>query len=225
MERIKILIIEDDTLISMQLENLILNLGHDIAAAVTNSKDAIDISKENHIDLIVSDVNIEGEIDGIETSNSIYLQQKVPIIFITAYKDIQTLKKASGVKYEGYILKPFREDELETLINLTILKYDLPKRKSIVEIDKNYTYNKKDNKLFYKNNYIELTKSENKFIQLLLNSKNEFVTYELIEQILWEDKIVNNETRRQLIYRLKKKIPDFPFVLKKGIGYKIKTKI
>jgi len=222
MKSIKILIIEDDTLIAMQIENALEQMGHSIVEIVKDSNSAFECAIKNHIDLVVSDINIEGEIDGITTSKILYERYGTPVIFITAYKDIETLKKASLVDYAGYVMKPFRGEEIEALINLTILKYELPKVKEIVELNKEYKYYPNTNELFCKNEKIELTKSEERFLQLLVNANGELITYSTIELNLWHDKVVSNETRRQLIYRFKKKLPDFPIELQKGVGYRLK---
>jgi DNA-binding response OmpR family regulator len=221
MNSIKILIIEDDTLIGMQLENTLEQMGHKVIKVVRDSDDAFKYAIKNDIDLVVSDINIEGDIDGITTSKILYERYGTPVIFITAYKDIETLKKASLVDYAGYVMKPFREEEIEALINLTILKYNLPKQKEIIKINEEYKYYLNTSELFYKNEKIELTKSEEKFLQLLINANGELITYSTIELNLWHDKVVSNETRRQLIYRLKKKLSNFPLELKKGVGYRL----
>ncbi len=221
MKSIKILIIEDDTLISMQLENTLENLGHAVVGNIRSSKEALDIVSKNPIDLVISDINIEGEIDGIAISKTLHDQYDAPIIFITAYKDKDTLKRASKIDFAGYLIKPFREDELEALINIAIFKYNLPKLKLKLTLDDNYSYCMETNKLFYDEELISLTKIETKFIQLLINSKGEILSYNNIEQNIWNGAIVTEDTRRQLIYRFKKKLPNFPLKLKKGVGYKL----
>jgi DNA-binding response OmpR family regulator len=221
MKSIKVLIIEDDTLIAMQLENALENLGHTVVDNVRCGKEALSVASTNPIDLVISDVNIEGEIDGITLSKTLYEQYSTPIIFITAYKDKETLKRASKIDFVGYIIKPFREDELEALINIAIYKYNLPKLKLKLTIDDTYSYCMKNNELFSDEELIPLTKTETKFIQLLINSKGEIVSYNTIEQNLWEGTVVTDDTRRQLIYRFKKKLPNFPLKLKKGFGYRL----
>lgn len=225
MKSINILIIEDETLIGMQIENRLEQMGHRVLYNVKSSDEVFAIDSLNNIDLIISDINIEGDLDGITTSRIIHERYKIPVIFITAYKDIETLKKASLVDYAGYVMKPFREDELEALINLTILKYNLPKSVQKVQINENYSYCNMEDSLFYKEEQVTLTKKEKKFLQLLINANGELIDYTTIEQNIWYDEIVTSDTRRKLINRLQKKIPDFPLELKKGVGYKITHQI
>lgn len=221
MKKINVLVLEDDTLISMQIEDALIRMDHTVVDTIRCGKDALDVVAKYDIDLIISDINIEGDLDGISVSQIIHEQYNIPIIFITAYKDVETLQRASEVEFVGYILKPFREDELEALVNIAIIKYNLPQNKPLVKIDKNYSYCLDKNKLMYEDIDIELTKSEIKFIRLLIQNKGEVVPYEIIELTLWQDKLVTTQTRRQLIHRMKKKIPAFPLVLQKAVGYKL----
>lgn len=221
MRKINILLIEDDTLISMQLENLVSSLGHTVVKNIKNSQEILETKFDTQIDLIISDIRIEGDLDGISTSKILLDKYGIPVIFLTAYKDIETLQKASTVDYAGYLVKPFREDELTALINLTILKYNLPKLHLRVTINDEYSYCMKTNELFFNDKTISLTKSEITFLQLLINAKGEIVTYETIENSIWGNNSVSNETRRQLIYRFKQKVPKLPLKLEKGVGYRL----
>lgn len=216
--KIEILIIEDDTFIAMQLEDTIVNMGHFVVGIVDNAKDAFELAKKKNIDLVISDINIEGELNGIETSKILQELYGLAIIFITAYKDKETLEGVSNLT-AAYIVKPFRQEEVEALIEIAILKFSLPKLKQWIKIDKNYTYNMQDKKLFYRDNELSLTKKEELFISLLLSSQHSIVPYEVIDIVLWKEDVVTNDTRRQLIYRFKRKMPDFPIKLIKGKGY------
>lgn len=221
MKNIRILIIEDDTLISMQIKDAIENLGHIAVGNVRCADDAISIASKESIDLVISDINIEGDTDGISVSKILYDQYSIPIILVTAYKDKETLHRASKIDFVGYVIKPFREEELEVLINIAIFKYNLPRLKLRLTIDDTYSYCMKTNELYSNEELIPLTKIETKFIQILINSKGEIVSYNTIEQNLWDGTIVTDDTRRQLIYRFKKKLPNFPLELKKGVGYRL----
>lgn len=220
-KNIKILIIEDDTMISMQIENLIQTLAYSTVGIARNSEEAFKLSLEKKIDLVISDIHIEGNIDGIEVSKILFDRYGIPIIFVTAFQDMETLKKASGVEYAGYVIKPFREDELKALINLAILKYNLPLKKEYLQIDKNYFYSEALNELYYQSKKIELTTTQQKLLQLLVNFQNETIEYKTIDENVWEGKVVLDDARRQLIYRFKQKVPNFPLELIKGLGYRL----
>lgn len=221
MKSIKVIIIQDDSLFSTKLENILKHLGHNVVSNIKCTKKALNIVLTNHIDLVITDINIDCITDNISLYKTLYKQYSIPIICITAYKDEETLKVASKIDFVGYIIKPFRKDELKALINIAIYKYNLPKLNLKLTIDHTYSYCLKTDKLFYYEDMIPLTKAEAKFIKLLINSKGEMVPYNTIEQNLWNGTIVTDDTRRQLIYRFKKKLQDFPLELKKGFGYRL----
>ncbi len=91
MENAQILIVEDDTITAMDIENQLKNLGYGITAKVAHGKDAIKEVKENTPDLVLMDIVLKGEIDGIEAADEIRSQFDIPIVFLTAYADRKRL--------------------------------------------------------------------------------------------------------------------------------------
>ena len=117
---LKVLIIEDEGRIGIHIKRAVTSMGHKVLMVVNNSSDALKIAQKNKIDLLISDINIEGEVDGIECCSILQNHYKIPVIFVTAYREINRLKKASNVDFVGCLEKPFREDELKTMIKLAI---------------------------------------------------------------------------------------------------------
>ena len=221
MKRIKILIIEDESIISIHIKNSVEKLGYEVVEIVRSSDEALSFTAKEKIDIALCDININGCIDGIETANILNSTYNIPIIFLTAYKDKDTLKRALNIEFIGYIVKPFRDDELETMINLAIIKHDLDKEKQIVIITDNYSYNFESDELLLNNNKVSLTSNESKLLKLLLNAKVRTTTYEIIDNSIWHEKATNDTSRRQLFHRLKTKLVGFPFVVDNGIGYRV----
>ena len=217
----KILIIEDESIIAIHIKNSIEKLGHEAIDIVSSSDDALKLASKQEIDIVLCDINIDGCIDGIDTAKILHSTYNIPIIFLTAYKDIDTLKRASEIEFVGYIVKPFKNDELEAMINLAIIKYDLDSDKRIKNLFDKYSYNFNSDELFFNNTKIVLTSNETKLLKLLLNAKGKIVTYEIIDSSIWYDRITNDTSRRQLFHRLKTKLIDFPFTVVKGVGYMI----
>ncbi len=119
----KIMIIEDEAIIAKDIENILLNYGYEIAGNFTCAEDAISSVHSMKPDLILMDVVLKGDIDGIEASNIIKQKTNVPIIFITAYADEITLGRIKNTGPHGYFLKPFEEKELQTWIETTLEKF------------------------------------------------------------------------------------------------------
>ena len=145
-----ILIIEDETILSLHIEKVLKKLKVNIVGVARNSKDALALSKENKIDIIISDINIDGDLDGIETSKIIQYKHGSQIIFLTGFQDEETIMKASEVEFIGYLLKPFREEQLIVLINIIIQKYHFNNDDKLIKINEYHDYNKSKGLLYLK---------------------------------------------------------------------------
>jgi len=114
----KILVVEDEELVADRLEMLIEKTGHEFIKTVDNSEDALQVIRKTKPDLILMDVNIEGEYDGIELADLIHERRPIPIIFITSLHDERTFRRISRTNPVGYIVKPFTDIQLQRSIDL-----------------------------------------------------------------------------------------------------------
>ncbi|MBE9160964.1 ATP-binding protein [Tychonema sp. LEGE 06208] len=122
-QAINILIVEDELLIAKNLSVKLEKLGYKIADIVSCGADAIQRAGEIKPDLILMDIVIKGEIDGIETAAIINQKLDIPIIYTTAYADDETLQRAENSGSYGYLLKPFKERELHATIKIALSKH------------------------------------------------------------------------------------------------------
>lgn len=127
MTKDKILVVEDESIIALDIKNMLIHLGYTVPAVLNCGRDAIQMSKEIRPDLVLMDINIKGDMDGVEAAKRIFLQFNIPVIYITAYSDKKTLKRAVKSNPYGYIPKPFDSLELHTLIALTINSHRMKK--------------------------------------------------------------------------------------------------
>ncbi len=123
MAEARIMIIEDEAIIAKDMENILLNYGFNIIGVYSKAEDAILSLKSEKPDVILMDVVLKGELDGIEAAKIIKKTLSVPIIFITAYADETTINRIKSVNAYGYFLKPFEEKELQTWIETTLVKF------------------------------------------------------------------------------------------------------
>lgn len=123
----KILIVEDQRIVAKDLEVHLQKLGYEVVNSVINGKDAIESVHLHKPDLILMDILIEGDIDGIETANIILAQNPIPIIYLTAQADQETFKRATQSAPYGYILKPFQQREIEVTIETVLNRARLEK--------------------------------------------------------------------------------------------------
>ncbi|MGB3205542.1 MAG: ATP-binding protein [Crinalium sp.] len=122
MNNIKILIVEDELLIARNLERKLQYLGYTVVDIVSSGEAAIKRAEQLQPNLILMDIVIKGELDGIETADIINDKLAIPVIFVTAYADDDTLARAEKTGSYGYILKPFKERELNATIKIALAK-------------------------------------------------------------------------------------------------------
>ncbi|MEG5170637.1 ATP-binding protein [Microcoleus sp. B3-D7] len=120
---IQILIVEDELLIAKNLSPKLEKLGYQVADIVSSGADAIQRARELRPDLILMDIVIKGDIDGIETAAIINQELDIPIIYTTAYADDETLLRAENTGSYGYLLKPFKEREMHATIKIALSKH------------------------------------------------------------------------------------------------------
>lgn len=132
MKNKKILIVEDEPITAEDLKLALENLKYEIAGIEEQGKTAIERAVKLKPDIILMDVMLEGEIDGIETAMRIKKQIDVPIIYITAYADNDTIKRAIKTEPYGYIIKPFKKLELKSAIEIALHKHQ--KEKSLEDL-------------------------------------------------------------------------------------------
>jgi signal transduction histidine kinase len=120
---INILIVEDELLIAKNLSHKLEILGYQIVGIVSSGADAIQRAGEMEPDLILMDIVIKGDIDGIEAAVIINQKFDIPIIYTTAYADDETLQRAENTGSYGYLLKPFKQRELHATIKIALSKH------------------------------------------------------------------------------------------------------
>lgn len=133
MSSANIMIIEDETIIAKDIENILVNNGYNISGIYSRAEDAIESLNTSVPDLILMDVVLKGNLDGIEAAGVINKKVRVPIIFITAYADDITISRIKKTDPYGYFLKPFEEKELQTWIETTLHKFKAEKLRDQTE--------------------------------------------------------------------------------------------
>ena len=123
MSRTNILVVEDESLVAKDIQNRLKKFGYAVPAIVSSGEDAIKKVAETSWDLVLMDIQLKGEIDGVKAAEEIHNNFNVPVIYLTANADESTLERAKVTEPFGYILKPFKEKELKTTIEITLTKH------------------------------------------------------------------------------------------------------
>ncbi len=124
----KILIVEDDVVLARHIELLLERMGYCIASVQTNSDSAVGACLEQNPDLILMDISIAGETDGIETAAVILARRDIPIIFLTSSTDDPTLQRAKNTEPYGFIVKPYDEHGLRAAIEVAIYRHSMQQK-------------------------------------------------------------------------------------------------
>ncbi|QKF83254.1 DNA-binding response regulator [Halarcobacter ebronensis] len=210
MNRAKILIVEDETIVALDIKKILQSLNFEVTGTATNYNAALNSVRVNKPDLILMDINLGKGLDGIETIKKIHLNEKIPVIYITAFTDEKTISRAIQTEPVSYLIKPFKRDELKSNILLGIYKNSKKSQlyKNLVDLDLGlgYYYNYKTNKLFFKEMPINLSKNENLLLRILIEANNNVVSFSELEQRIWPNSTISDSTLRTLVYRLRSKL-------------------
>lgn len=125
MAEVRILVVEDEGIISLQIQTMLRSMGYDVCGKASSGQEAINKASETRPDLILMDVTLRDSIDGIEAARQIVTRFNTPVVFVSGCADSETLQRAGEVGRFAYVSKPFTERGLDSAIKMTIQKYGL----------------------------------------------------------------------------------------------------
>ena len=114
----RILVVEDESIVAFNLQQRLSMLGYDVPAIAVSGQESIDLVSQMRPDLVLMDIHIQGDMDGIEVAAKLRETHAVPVIYLTAYSEDSTLERARRTRPYGYLLKPFSERELHATIQM-----------------------------------------------------------------------------------------------------------
>ena len=123
MTNARIMIVEDEWIAAEDTRNRLQDLGYSVSSLASTGKEAIQKAKEDKPDLILTDIVLEGEMDGIEVAKQIYSSFDIPFVYLTAYADDKILERIKITEPFGYIVKPFTNEDLKIAIELALYKH------------------------------------------------------------------------------------------------------
>jgi DNA-binding LytR/AlgR family response regulator len=205
MEKLNIFIVEDESIVAKDIQNSLTKLGYNVVGFANNGKDAIEKITELMPDLILMDIMIKGPITGIEVSEKIKEKMNIPVIFLTAYADEGTLSRAKITEPYGYILKPFKEIDLHSTIEMAVYKHQ---KDSALLKERDFLYSLVENK-DEKAKDILFVKSNSRLVKVYL--KDIYFVEALKDYV-----IINTEFARYTVHstmkELDKKLGNVEFV-------------
>ena len=166
MSKKEILIVEDERIIAEDIKRTLQDFGYRVEKTLQTGEDAIKYAEENDPALVLMDIHLDGKLTGIEAAQIINDKFDIPFVYLTAYADEKTLKKAKITQPFGYVLKPFEDRELHATIEMAFYKYKMEKNlkenkiflRQVIDTNPNYIYVKdKDGKYIMVNQtFVEL---------------------------------------------------------------------
>jgi CheY-like chemotaxis protein len=129
MPKSRILIVEDEFIIAKDIQISLENLDYDVCALVSTGEEAVEKAEKEKPDLVLMDIVLRGEMDGIEAAHQIRAHFDIPVVYLTAYADDKTVERAKVTEPFGYLIKPFKDRELHAIIELALYKHKTEKER------------------------------------------------------------------------------------------------
>jgi len=128
MANVRILVVEDENIVAEEIRVRLKNLGYTIADIASSGEEAMEKVAGAHPDLVLMDIQLQEEMDGVETAKHIRANFDIPIIYLTSYADDNTLERAKITEPFGYVIKPFDERKLHSVIEIALYKNKMEKK-------------------------------------------------------------------------------------------------
>lgn len=249
MNKVKILIVEDESIIALNLKENLVDLGYEPCGIAPNKCKTLSILEKGVVpDLILMDIYLKGPTTGIELAKELKITMPfVPVVFLTANSELATIKKASEAFAYGYLLKPYKKSNLHAAIEIALSKAKEDRQKNIkldaienvnktlihklelnqeqksrtIQLKYGYLYDKEKEILYYGDEPVKLTSKEIKIIKYLCENPGHNVSQEQLEYAIWQDEPAGYAAFRSVLFRLRSKIHKDLIVNQNNTGYKI----
>jgi len=214
-----LLLVEDEKSLRESFSK-ILSLYVDKIYHASDGEEAYEIYSSMQPNIIITDVKMP-KLNGIELIKKIRKENSsIPIVITSAYTDSKYLLEAIKLSLVEYVVKPMKESQLNTILS-SIAKSLLENSHIVIKIDANTTYDYNNKQLFFNEERISLTHKELDLLELLLSHKGELVTKHQIEDKLYIYKEAPSSALKNLVFKLRKKLPQNFIKTVRDLGYMI----
>jgi len=129
----RVLVIEDEAIIGIDVKESLEEFGYEVIGPIVNADEGIKAARNQKPDLVLMDIMLKSKLDGIDLATQIRTQLSMPVIFLTAHADRATLARAKVTEPYGYVLKPFKKDELRATLELAFYRYEMEQRRTATQ--------------------------------------------------------------------------------------------
>ncbi|MDP4663101.1 MAG: response regulator [Salibacteraceae bacterium] len=198
-----IMVVEDESIVAKDIQVCLRKLGYNVVGTFPSGEQAVEEAKTLEPDLVMMDIMLKGQMSGIEAAEAIRKEQDIPIIFLTAYTDRNTVDKAKETEPYGYIIKPFKEIDIQTAIEIALYKHG-----KVLEVKKERDY------------YYSLAEKQDSPDMMFVKANQKLVKIKYADiyfiEALKDYVVINTKERRYTIHSTMKdienKMPDKDFV-------------
>lgn len=221
MKHLHILIVEDESIVALNLAAKIQDYGVnvvDFACSYEEAQEALATNPQTN--LIIMDINLEESRSGIDFINS--LAYPIDTIYLTAYSDDKTILQASKTLPLGYLVKPLVQKELFILLQIAAQKHTAAKNGSeVVTLGMGYSFNTTESRLYKDGTYVKLLGKKLQLLALLVERQGRFITFNELEERLYQSEPPSDSALRTLIYRLRSSFKHDLIVTERYYGVKL----
>ena len=222
-----IMIVEDERITRQCLQDMLECYAVETIECYDNAEDAYTALKSSQCEMILMDININGTTDGIQLARKILQHKTLPIIFMSAHNEEDTIEEALDLSPYGFITKPFFVNVLAQTLKVAYTKFLSPENKyrqeeDLVRIDTHYTYSRSLKKLYKGDQEVKLNSKHIKLIDILCRNIDHTVDYATLRAEIWDNDDKAESILRTLVYSLRKQLPDLPLVSYSKVGYAMK---
>jgi len=227
-DEIKILIVDDEPIITLFLHDAILEEGFTNIVVCYDGDSAIKSIKENKPNIIFMDININGPVDGISLVKKYVKYDESVVFYISAYSDPDTIHEALESNPYNYLVKPISENDIKISLGVACNRLCKQqhetyseKENTVIYLSKSIYYDKMLDKIFDNGSEIMLSKIEDKTLRYLIENHDMNVTCDMFRENVWQRDVANT-TIRDVVSRLRKKFPQLHIETVFGSGYILK---
>ena len=227
-----IIIVEDEVITQRYLQDIFAQHDIHVSGCFSSAEETMAHLQDLKCDMLLMDINIKGPVDGIQLAREILRNYPIPIVFITAHNDDDTLEEILELAPYGFIAKPFSSKEIIVALQIAYKRYLIhtevcylkdKEDSNDIFINETYSYSKEQSTLYNEGMMVKVNQKQSILITILVDNINHTVSYEELVSRIWGDDKIADSALRTLVYSIRKILPDFPIISHSKMGYTLQT--
>lgn len=222
-----VMIVEDEIITARYIAGQVTKIGIRVTGIYNSADTVMAALADDAPELVLMDVNIKGNRDGFELSELIWQHKKVPVIYITAYCDNQTLQQAFKPLSYGYVVKPFSPIDLEEVLKRAYGQYARQTKieerpnDTMLKLSPVHSFETDSARLYRNDEEVALSHNQRLLLSILVKNLNNVLSNVTLEYAIWKDEDISLSTMRTLIYSLRKVAPELQIKTHSKSGYSL----